>query len=293
MNAESTAATDDIEQVATTTGTPGELLRTQREQRQLSVQQAAEDLHLDVRMVEALEANDFEALGPPVYAKGHLRKYAALLGLSPDLVMARYQMLAGAPPVIVPIPMTTSAPRRRRRGGLASVPKPVVVVVVVVLLLVVAAVWWGVKSLLPARHVQMPVTAVPAVQEPEVAGAPEVTMSATGADATRPPPVVASGASAAPGSQPEPAAAQADVTMRLEFTAPSWSEIYDGSGKRLMFDVGQPGQVRTLSGVAPLKVTLGVAAAANVMVNNRSIAVPRQPGKDTTRFVVAADGSVR
>jgi cytoskeleton protein RodZ len=291
MNAESTAATDDIEQVATTTGTPGELLRAQREQRQLSVQQAAEDLHLDVRLVEALESNDFEALGPPVYAKGHLRKYAALLGLSPDLVMARYQMLAGAPPEIIPIPMTASAPPRRRRRGLASVPKPIVVVAV--LLLVVAAVWWGVQALLPARHVQMPVTVVPAVREPEVAGAPEATTSTTGADATRSPPAVASAASAAPGSQPEPAAAQANVTMRLEFTAPSWSEIYDASGKRLMFDVGQPGQVRTLSGVAPLKVTLGVAAAANVMVNNRSIAVPRQPGKDATRFLVAADGSVR
>lgn len=85
----------------------------------------------------------------------------------------------------------------------------------------------------------------------------------------------------------------ASVTMRLEFTAPSWSEIYDGAGKRLMFDIGQPGQVRTLSGVAPLKVTLGVAAAANVAVNDRSIVVPRQPGRDATRFVVAADGSVR
>ena len=127
MNAESTAATDDIEQVATTAGTPGELLRAQREQRHLSVQQAAEDLHLDVRLVEALEKNDFEALGPPVYAKGHLRKYAALLGLSPDLVMARYQMLAGAPPVTIAIPMTASSPRHRRRGGLASVPKPIVV----------------------------------------------------------------------------------------------------------------------------------------------------------------------
>ena len=291
MNAESTAATDDIEQVATTAGTPGELLRAQREQRHLSVQQAAEDLHLDVRLVEALEKNDFEALGPPVYAKGHLRKYAALLGLSPDLVMARYQMLAGAPPVTIAIPMTASSPRHRRRGGLASVPKPIVVIVV--LLLVVAAVWWGVKSLLPARHVQMPVTAVPADQEAEVASAPEATTSMTGAHATASSPAVATAVVAAPRSQPEPAATQANVTVRLEFTAPSWSEIYDGSGKRLMFDVGQPGQVRTLSGVAPLKVTLGVAAAANVMVNNRSIAVPRQPGKDATRFLVAADGSVR
>ena len=61
--------------------TPGGMLRAERQRRGHSVQYAAEDLHLDVWVIEALEANRFEALGAPVYAKGHLRKYAMLLGL--------------------------------------------------------------------------------------------------------------------------------------------------------------------------------------------------------------------
>ena len=59
--------------------TPGMLLRRERERRALSVQQAAEDLHLDTWMVDAIEADRFVALGAPVYAKGHLKKYAALV----------------------------------------------------------------------------------------------------------------------------------------------------------------------------------------------------------------------
>ena len=44
--------------------------------------QAAEKLHVDPKMLEALEAEDFAALGAPVYVRGHLRRYAELVGES-------------------------------------------------------------------------------------------------------------------------------------------------------------------------------------------------------------------
>ncbi len=76
MNA---AAGDDGSAPAVELGSPGELLRRERERRMLSLQRAAEDLHLDTVTVEAIESDRFQALGAPVYAKGHLRKYATLL----------------------------------------------------------------------------------------------------------------------------------------------------------------------------------------------------------------------
>jgi cytoskeleton protein RodZ len=180
--------------------------------------------------------------------------------------------------------------RQRHRG--ASGVKPAIVVAV---LLVIAGVWWGVRSLMSSRHVEVPAIAAPTAQdsdaEPAAAPAPDGASVQSGAAVERQPPAPVDQVAAV--TPPPAAASQDNVTMRLESTAPSWSEIYDASGKRLMFDVGQPGQVRTISGVAPLKVILGVAAAATVAVNDRSVAVPRLPGKDATRFVVAADGSVR
>ena len=35
-------------------------------------------------VIDALEADDYERIGPSVYAKGHLKRYAALLGLPAD-----------------------------------------------------------------------------------------------------------------------------------------------------------------------------------------------------------------
>jgi len=293
MNAGPTAVAPDPAPVATTAGTPGELLRAQRVLRQLSVQQAAEDLHLDVKLVEAIEANNFQALGAPVYAKGHLRKYAVLLGLSPDTVMERYRSLTDVPSVPTPIPVTAPPPRQRRRGAATWLTKPLVLVLIVA---VAAAIWWGISLLLAPPHVQLPVAGIQASGETQQAAdtTPVIERASLATVETPPSMAAAKPALAAPTAQlasvPGP---QQSIAMRLEFSAASWTEIYDGGGKRLMYDIAQPGQVRTIAGVPPLKVTIGVADAAAVAINDRAIAVPRQPGKDATRFVVLANGSVQ
>jgi cytoskeleton protein RodZ len=100
--------------------TPGEYLQRERERKGLSVQQAAENLHLDTWVINAIETNKFSDLGAPVYAKGHLKKYAALLGLPSESVMDRYQSLGTAPaPELVPRrKIATTPPRRANRVAL-------------------------------------------------------------------------------------------------------------------------------------------------------------------------------
>ena len=83
------------------------------------------------------------------------------------------------------------------------------------------------------------------------------------------------------------------LRRRLEFIEPSWTEIYDASGNRLMIDMGTPGRVRSVAGTAPLRVSLGLVSAVNAQVNDRPIVVPRRAGWDSTKFVIEADGSVR
>src|SRR5215470_12924262 len=60
----------------------GARLRSARERNGLTVVQAAERLYVDARLVEALEAENFEALGADVFVRGHLRRYAELVGES-------------------------------------------------------------------------------------------------------------------------------------------------------------------------------------------------------------------
>ena len=48
----------------------------------MSTQKAADEMHLDSWVIEALEADDYQRIGPTVYAKGHLKKYASILGIA-------------------------------------------------------------------------------------------------------------------------------------------------------------------------------------------------------------------
>jgi cytoskeleton protein RodZ len=273
--------------------TPGELLRRERERRRLSIQQAAEDMHLDAWIVEAIEENRFVALGAPVYAKGHLRKYATLLGLAPELVIARYVALSDVPIEPTPIPTSVNAPPRTERISLKA---PLLVAA----LLIAAAVAWWIVNLLTT-------SAAPVVTAP--AGAPTVPRvddSGPAATAAAQSPleprrnaqqtaVEPDGpALAAPAAHAPAVAAPAStvVRLRLEFSDASWAEVYDADGDRLMFDMGAPGRVRTLSGTPPLSVTLGAASAVSAQVNDEPIVIPRRAGRNASKFVIDAAGRV-
>jgi cytoskeleton protein RodZ len=261
--------------------TPGELLRRERERRSISQLQAAEDLHLDTRVVEAIEANRFDLLGAPVYARGHLKKYATLVGLSPEFIIQRYEALTDRPEVPMPVPASVTSgavvdleQRRTFKGPL----------LVSVTLIVLALGWWIFDEVTTPSSASM--EQVPSLEPAQ--DAPPVP-SAVEAPATTAPQPVAK----APAVQPRPAVMVDPVRVRLEYSDASWTEIFDAEGKRLMFSLGEIGRVRTVTGTPPLRVTLGNASAVTVQVNERPVVVPRRAGRDSAKFSVSADGQVQ
>jgi cytoskeleton protein RodZ len=80
--------------MAVEAGGIGARLRAGREKLGLTVFQTAEKLHVDSRVVDALESDDFAALGAPVYARGHIRHYAELVGESPTELNTLYTNLS-------------------------------------------------------------------------------------------------------------------------------------------------------------------------------------------------------
>jgi cytoskeleton protein RodZ len=79
--------------MAVEAGGIGARLRAGREKLGLTILQASERLHTDARILDALEADDFAVLGAPVYARGHIRHYAELVGESPTELNALYANL--------------------------------------------------------------------------------------------------------------------------------------------------------------------------------------------------------
>lgn len=69
---------------------PGERLKSAREENHLSREEVAHHLHLDVKLIVALEENDYEKLPSPSYICGYLRSYARLLKLPESEIVNCY-----------------------------------------------------------------------------------------------------------------------------------------------------------------------------------------------------------
>src|SRR5215218_7805528 len=91
------------EAVSTESSSFGDWLRRQRELREISLRDIAERTKISLRYLEAMEADRFDLLPAPLFAKGFLREYARYVGLSPDDVVNHYlsvhspEELAGDP----------------------------------------------------------------------------------------------------------------------------------------------------------------------------------------------------
>jgi cytoskeleton protein RodZ len=83
-----------------------------REARKLTVEKVADCLHLDVRMVEALERDDQATLPSPIFVKGYLRGYANLVGLPAEELVREYTDLAGEPPPLTVVSIKQNVLRK-------------------------------------------------------------------------------------------------------------------------------------------------------------------------------------
>lgn len=117
-------------------GSPGAHLRTAREALGLSIEEIADRLRLNEALVLAMEEDRFGLLGAPVFARGHLRNYALLVGARERDVLAAFD--AGEPPEPTLLPARDRLPvapsRAHRRWILA--------LVALVAIAAAGAAWW-------------------------------------------------------------------------------------------------------------------------------------------------------
>ncbi|MCC5791814.1 MAG: helix-turn-helix domain-containing protein [Legionellaceae bacterium] len=69
---------------------PGNALRQAREEKGYSTEYVAGRLHLRVRVIELLEADDYPHLPEPVFVKGYIRAYAKLIDVDYEPLLASF-----------------------------------------------------------------------------------------------------------------------------------------------------------------------------------------------------------
>ncbi|HWR78536.1 MAG TPA: helix-turn-helix domain-containing protein [Thiobacillus sp.] len=249
----------------------GQILRDAREAQGITLDDAAARLRLMQRQVEAMETDDFDSLDPPVFARGFVRNYARLLGLAPEVLLARMEGAPAEPAAV------SHAEPPLPRSWLTS---PWLILLLLGLMVVVAvpvALYWWLNSEVD----EGPNERVPPAAQTHPAPAAVPAPVAEPADAPSPAVQVAPAPPAAPAAwAPEPAEAGAPAApetpavggaLHLEFGDEAWTEIKDASGRMLHRQLNPAGSRVDIHGQPPFDVVIGNAAQARMTYNGRPI----------------------
>jgi len=263
----------------------GQALRAAREAQGITLENAAIRLYLMQRQIEAMETDDFDSLGQPVFARGFVRNYARLLGLAPESLLARME---GAPAEPAAVSHAAVVPPH---SWLTS---PWVIVLSLGLLLAVvvpvALYWWlnsGADDPAPRR--------APVAQSrpaPVAAPAPAAVLPAAAPPALQLAPVTPAVPVAEPAEPAEAGAPAAPATpatrgaLHLEFGSEAWAEIKDASGQVLLHKLNPAGSSADLQGQPPFDMVIGNAAQAKMTYNGRPIDLKPYIDATVARFTL-------
>ncbi|MCC4615856.1 DUF4115 domain-containing protein [Xanthomonas campestris pv. asclepiadis] len=265
----------------------GQHLRDAREAAGLSVDEVAGKLRMPAHVVRALEQEEWQRLGAPVFVRGQLRSYARLLHVDLEPLL---QQAAIAPIEPVKLVSHTHTPRARRI--LESTARKAMYVVITGVFAV--PVWYATRSHLdgkPPSTVSLdsmpeaPRTGTPANAATQPASAPR----------EQPAPYIAS-MTPVPRATPEvetPAAsASSGGILSLSFSGDSWVQILAPDGSAVEKALVRAGERRSYSPGQVGRVVLGNASAVEVQQGGSIVDVKPFQRANVARFAVSSDGSV-
>ena len=232
----------------------GEEFRSAREARGVTLSEVAEQIHIRSVYLNAIENEEWSAIGAPVYVRGFIRTYARFLGLDAEDAVGRFNEAAPAERLT----STASVSLDEREGSGLSIWAVLGALVALALVGFVAYEYW--------QYVQgggkTPVAAASAAPQPGAAASGSQTL--------------APGASGSPSAEPSATpASTARHQIAIRLTQRSWLRVsIDGSTQ--LEGIYPAGTSRTFTG-SVADVRAGNAGGVTVALNGRP---PVPMGKD-------------
>jgi cytoskeleton protein RodZ len=283
----------------------GKVLRQARVAREMTVEDAALELHLQIRQINALEKGEFGSFSSPAFIKGYLRACAKLYGLEGDALITLYDSFLPPPGTYTPSILINSKKSVLASGYRSKV--AVSVCVFIALIAVLSFVFWLGSRYWPegflysannALHSVFDVDDTPPDTLPDEPVELNVIENITPPDA----PTTASLATAGLVDNPAPAANEnqsvmtpggdvQDSVLHIEFIDDCWVQLKDKDGHLLHEKVHKKGEVFDMSVKAPLHVWFGRAGAVNVSYNGAVVPVPVKQGFQSAQFILGDESS--
>lgn len=241
--------------------TPGAYLRQAREQSNMSMQQVADRLYLDMGVIKALETDNYERLPPAIFVRGYLRNYAKLMEIAPEKIMAAHEQMVQHPhaPSILP------QMKQKKQTSSNDLWFKLITLAIILTLMALMALW----QFYPSSTTE-PV----GVNLADNAGTSNWnsfdTTSQNGYSANTQfnannnssmSTAAANSENQSSTASTETPAAEAPVsktkTMYIHLRSRAWMKITDEASKKLFDGFGRGGQVLTLEGLPPFYLQVG------------------------------------
>lgn len=278
---------------------PGQRLKAQRDKLNLTAQDIADRSYLNIKIIEAIEADDYANILGSIYIKGYLRSYAKIVEANVEEIIALYEYDSPPPPEILPeVKQPTQA---------SSQDKPVKVITYLVSLglVLLLLMWYQSHFIVQEEHpqtaplerqnminnvdVSYDIVVHPTVwQRPKESGALPTAMQddlsqletnnlGNETDTIEADEVEHSSALSV-GSGLD--------TIVLTLNANSWIEIVDANGQNIFYDLGLANKRYTIMGTAPFNVKLGFSEGVTVKFNGEFFEQSSYSNNGLARFTL-------
>jgi cytoskeleton protein RodZ len=262
----------------------GASFRNKREKLGLSIEDAAKSLKFGSHLVQAIEDEHWDKLGPAIYARSYVSSYIKLLGLNEAIKNEIPTLSSGS------VPLKTITQARVEPAGIQS--KSILALVTLLGLAALAAVLYfrsppvdvEIAPIDNSIPLSMPAT------EPSTKAAADATAASLPATPAVTQPADAVGPTATgPNVQPATIAATPQFTLRAK--TDTWLEIIDVNGQALFKELIPAGQERTQALGNVGKITVGKAGSAEFLINGGKLDLSPYAKNDVARFTVDGSGN--
>jgi len=261
-------AAPDQPKALRSTASVGHVLAAAREAARMTVEEAATQLRLGVRQIQALENDDATALPGPAFVRGFLRNYAKLLGLNSEELLAAHRVSSpGDAECNISlnyenIPIVNPNTKAWMPYLLASA------------VVALALAGWMI-------YMEYGVQEAPKV--PVAKSVAEAAVAPAGPVAVTPEPVavapmdVSTATEADPGTEaraPAPSLVPAPVggaKLTLNFAEQSWVSVNDRAGKEIFNKTQAAGSQSVVEGVPPFSIVIGNAKGVQLTYNDKPV----------------------
>jgi cytoskeleton protein RodZ len=261
----------------------GEKLRRQRLQNRTSLETVSLETKIGVRLLEAIEAGQFEKLPGGVFRRSFVLQYARALGLDPEEIASELNQLSQFDEVS-PLPSPTpgvaqgeeSSPAFSFRGDFGgfrgSTIGSLIAAVGVIMACALVYSWWQTGATSKVHSASPPVVKT-AVSAPAPAPAAVVSPAATQPAPTQPEPLVpapAVSSASVPEAALEKPADPAHVRVGLSADEKTWISV-SSDGKNVFSRSLEPHETKVVEASGKVRLLVGNAGGVVISLNGKPI----------------------